>query len=193
MSPSRSCTLLCGLWLVACTAPEVAPEKTDKAAAPAAPAPEVVPPTIAVKPETPPETPPAPAPEPAPPVVAADAKIEVEACDAYADRYRACIADKVPSVERDSHTRVLKAQLATWLAAKADPKLAPALDGECAAAAEAARAATRVFGCVWRDGDKPEPEAPKPGKLKPELVPTERGLALERAGLSPDSDLLDTL
>ncbi|MBZ5715309.1 hypothetical protein [Nannocystis pusilla] len=183
MSPSRSCTLLCGLWFVACTAPEVAPEKTDKPAAAAAPAPEVVPPTIVVKPET---AEPAPAPDPAPPVVAADAKIDVEACDAYADRYRACIADKVPSVERDSHTRVLKAQLATWLVAKADPKLAPALDGECAAAAEAARAATRVFGCVWRDGDEPEPEAPKPGKLKPEVVPTSRGVI-------PDRDLLDAL
>jgi len=178
--------LLCSLWFVACAAPEVAPDPAPKAEPPAAPAPEVVPPTIAVKAETPTEPPPAPTPEPAPPVADAEAKLGVEACDDYADRYRACIAEKVPTIERDGHTRALAAQLAAWVAAKADPKLAPALDGECAAAAEAARATTRVFGCVWRDGDKPEPEAPKPGKLKPEVQHTPRGLALDR-------DLLDEL
>lgn len=185
MSPSRPCSLLCCLWFVACAAPEVAPDPTPKPAPPAAPAPEVVPPTIAARPETPPEPPPAPTPEAAPAVVDADTKLGIAACDGYADRYRACIAEKVPEAERNSHTRALTAQLTTWVAAKADAKLAPALDGECAAAAEAARATTRVFGCVWRDGDKPEPEAPKPGKLKPEVQYT---------GRPPiDRDLLDTL
>ncbi|WAS97104.1 hypothetical protein [Nannocystis punicea] len=180
MSLSRLCTLLCGSWFVACAAPESAPKAEPKNAPPAAPAPEVVPPTIAAPPETPPT------PEPAPPVARADGKIGIPACDAYAERYRACIADKVPQRDRDAHTRVLTAQLATWQAARADATLAPALDGECAAAAEAARATTRVFGCVWRDDDTPEPEAPKPGKVQPEVISTPRGLA-------PERDMLDAL
>ncbi|PCC67982.1 hypothetical protein SAMN02745121_04675 [Nannocystis exedens] len=178
MSLSRPCTLLCGLWLVACAAPESAPTPETKAAPPAAPAPEVVPPTIAAVPETRPEPPPA----AAPPVAVADGKTGVAACDAYAERYRACIADKVPSRDRDAHTRALEAQLATWLAAKADPRREPALDGECAAATEAARATTRVFGCVWRDGDAPEPEAPRPGKVQPGAVETSRARGIDMLG-----------
>ncbi|MFZ6178377.1 hypothetical protein [Nannocystis pusilla] len=181
MSLSRPCILACGSWLLpwlfACAAPEAAPQPETKPAPPAAPAPEVVPPTLAAGPETPP------APEAAPPVAAADGKIDVAACDAYAERYRACIADKVPGRDRDAHSRALQAQLATWLAAKADPKLAPALDGECAAAAAAARATTRVFGCVWRDSDTPEPEAPKPGKLKPGAIDSARSVAPELGAL----------
>lgn len=179
MSLSRLCTLLCGLSLVSCTAPEPAAENKEtpekKGAPDNAPAPVVTPPTIAVVAEPPPEAAPPPA-EPAAPVVPADTKIGVAACDAYQERYSACIADKVAAIEKERHTWVLQAQMAAWLAAKADPKLAHALDGECAAAAEAARATTRVFGCVWRDGDKPEPEAPKPGKLKPEVQVTSRGM-----------------
>ena len=182
MSLSRPCTLVCGIsllpWLFACAAPEPAPQSETKPAPPAAPAPEVVPPTLAAVPETPP-----PAPEAAPRVAAADGKIDVAACDAYAERYRACIADKVPGRDRDAHTRALQAQLATWLAARADPKLAPALDGECVAAAAAARATTRVFGCVWRDDDTPEPEAPTPGELKPGALESARSVAPELGAL----------
>ncbi|MCY0992732.1 hypothetical protein OV203_36670 [Nannocystis sp. ILAH1] len=182
MSLSRPCTLIGGMWLLpwffACAAPEPAPQPETKPAPPPAPAPEVVPPTLAAVPETPP-----PAPEAAPPVAAADGKIDVAACDAYAERYRACIADKVPSHDRDAHTRALQAQLALWLAAKADPKLTSALDDECAAAAEAARATTRVFGCVWRESDTPEPESPKPGKVKPGAIDSARSVAPELGAL----------
>ncbi|MDC0715947.1 hypothetical protein [Nannocystis bainbridge] len=178
MSRSRPCTLLC-LWLVACTAPEPAPQPTAKPEAqPAAkPAPEVVPPTLPARVEAP-----APTPEPAPPVAVADGNTGVPACDAYADRYRTCIADKLPADSREAHARVLKAQMAAWLAAGADAKLTPALDGECTAAAVAARASTRVFGCVWRDGDAPEPELPRAGKVQPEVVHTSRRI---------DPDLID--
>ena len=182
MSLSRPCILIGGIcllpWLFACAAPETETEPETKSAPPAALAPEVVPPTLAAVPETPPA-----APEAAPPVAAADGKIDVAACDAYAERYRICIADKVPGRDRDAHARALQAQLATWLAAKADARLASALDGECAAATEAARASTRVFGCVWRDGDTPEPESPKPGKVKPGAVESARGVARELGAL----------
>jgi hypothetical protein len=181
MSPSRPHALICGALLVACAAPEPAPE--DGPDALATPAPVVAPPTIAGSTGAPNEmAPPAEAPpaaseaEGAPPTVAADEAFGIPSCDAYAERYRACIADRLAPVEREAHTRALQAQVATWRVAKADPKLAPALDSECAAAAEAARATTRVFGCVWREDDAAEPEQPKPGRLKPEVVTVARGL-----------------
>ena len=144
-----------------------------------APAPEAAAqPLPAVEVPKPVEAPKAPAPEvlapkPAPPELTAppaetvtlETKVGVAACDDFAARYRACL-EKVPDVERDTHEQVAVAQLQAWTRAKVDPKLAPALAGECEAAAVAARAMTRVFGCVWREGDRPEPEAPKGGKAK---------------------------
>lgn len=190
MSLSRPHALLCGLSLVACTAPEAAPDTPLDTAA--TPAPVVAPPAIADPPPTPVEPPqpaetPPPATEAAPAPVAADETIGIPTCDAYADRYRACIADRLPPGDRDAHARALGAQVATWLVAKADPKLAPALDSECAAAVEAARATTRVFGCVWREDDAPAPDRPKPGKLKPEVIEERRGRALGLEGLEPAS------
>lgn len=170
MSLARPRVLLCGCLLLACTAPAPAPEQPPPPAEPAAP-PRV---EVVVKAETPPDPAPSPAAEPAP--LSLDTPIGVEACDAYVGRYRTCIADQVPAGEKDRHTKVLMAQLANWLAAKADPKLAPALDGECAAASEAARVSTRAIGCVWREGDTNAPELPKGGTLKPETRMVPRGL-----------------
>jgi hypothetical protein len=162
MLPHRA-VLLCGSLLAACTEP--APKE--------GPAPTPSPPAEAAKVETPPapvetkvevkaETPPTPA-----AAVTLDSKVGVAACDDYVARYRACL-EKVLARERESHTTALLGQLRTWVAAQADPKRAPALEGECTAAAEAARASTRVFGCVWREGDSETPEAPKGGKDRPQ-------------------------
>jgi hypothetical protein len=105
--------------------------------------------------------------------VTLDSKVGVAACDDYVARYRACL-EKVQASEKQTHTTALMNQLRTWAAAKADPKREPALEGECTAAAEAARASTRVFGCVWREGDSETPEKPKGGKDRPQ--PRGRGL-----------------
>lgn len=163
LAPAR--VLLCGCLVLACSAPAPAPEQAPPAEV-AAPAPPVAVAKVEVQA---PEPAPAPAPEPAP-APAGDEEVGVAACDAYADRYRTCIAERVAAGEQDRHRQVLQAQLASWLAAKADPELAPALDEECAAAAVAARASTRALGCVWREGDAAKPEPPKGGRLKPEIV-----------------------
>jgi hypothetical protein len=158
--------LVCGSLLVACTEP--AP-KADPAPQPGPPAKvepvkeEAPPPQVEVKVETPPVK--------TEPEVTLDSKVGVAACDDYVARYRACLDEKVAEGEKRSHTTALLNQLKTWSAAKDDPKLAPALADECTAAAEAARAATRVLGCVWREGDTPEPEQPKGGKDRAESQP----------------------
>ena len=149
--------------LAGCTAP-----------APAGPAAQPQP-SVEAKPVEAPkvEAPQVEAPKPAPveltappaETVTLETKIGVAACDDYAARYRACL-EKVPEDERGVYERVAIQQVAAWTRAGVDPKLAPALAGECEAAAVAARAMTRVFGCVWREGDRPEPEAPKGGKAK---------------------------
>lgn len=162
--PTRA--VLCGCLFVGCSAP-AAPVAEETPISPVA-APSPPPATIVAEAE-------APVPAPAP-VIAAEVKVGVEACDAYADRYRACIAEQVPAIEKERHTGVLAAQLGTWLAAAADPKLAPGLGGECAAAAEAARASTRILGCVWREGDTSAPEPVKGGTLKPEVRTSPRGM-----------------
>lgn len=100
------------------------------------------------------------------PPVTLETKLEVEACDDYVTRYRACL-EAVPSRVQGAHEQALLAQLTAWAIAKDDAKLAGALPGECAAAATAARASTRVLGCVWREGDSSTPEIPKGGKGKP--------------------------
>ena len=162
--PTRA--LLCGCLFVGCSGPAapIAEEPISAVAAPSPPAATIVA-----------EAAVAPVPAPAP-VVAAEVKVGVEACDGYADRYRACIAEQVPAIEKERHSGVLAAQLKTWLAAAADPKLAPGLGGECAAAAEAARASTRILGCVWHEGDTSAPERVKGGTLKPEVRSSPRGM-----------------
>lgn len=160
MLPHRA-VLLCGSLLVACT--QTAP-KAD-------PTPQPAPAKVEEPAKV--ETPPAPVetraePKPAEAAeVTLDSKTGVAACDDYVARYRACL-EKVPEREKLSHEAALLAQLKTWSAAKDDPKLAPALTDECTAAAEAARATTRVVGCVWREGDSPEPEIPQGGKVRPQ-------------------------
>lgn len=166
MLPYRA-VLLCGSLLVACTEPAPkegpAPEPGPPAEAPKVEV-EAEPAKVEVKAETPP----APA-----DAVTLDSKVGVAACDDYVARYRACL-DKVPEREKQSNTTALLSQLKTWAAAKADPKREPALADECAAAAEAARASTRVLGCVWREGDTETPEQPKGGKTRPQ--PRGRGI-----------------
>lgn len=147
MSLARS--LLLSAALLGCNA---TPPPEDKPKAPPQEAKTPPPPTPAAP--TPPKDPPQPA-TPPPPL---PATIGVAACDDYVDRYRTCIKDLVPAIEKERHGQVVDAQRATWLAAAADPKLAAGLEGECGAAAEAARVATRIWGCVWKQGDKAEPE-----------------------------------
>ena len=161
--------------LAGCTATAPRPEE-------AAPGPQPVVAVEAVKPaeakpvEAKAPEPPGPVAAPAPvdaiPAWTLEGAIGVAACDDYVTRYRACIERNLWEGDRAAHMGALIAQATAWTAAKADPKLAPALAGECAAALVAARAATRVFGCVWRDGDSPEPERPKGGKPRG----VERGL-----------------
>lgn len=155
---------LSGCVLAGCTASGPAPEEAAPEPRPAAvsvEAPrEVEAPKEAPKVVEAPAEPPKPAPVEAPTL---EAKIEVAACDDYVGRYRACL-DRMPEADKTSHTAAVREQMAAWLAARADPKLAAALAEECAAAAVAARAATRVYGCVWREGDSPTPERPKGGK-----------------------------
>lgn len=142
---------------LACNAPppppaDKPPAKVDLAAKPEQPPPPDTPPAPKIDPpkvDTPPSVPAGPA---------ADAPVGVASCDEYVTRYRACIADLVPAITKEHHTKVLDAQRANWIAAGADPKLSPGLADECSAAFEATRAATRNFGCVWRPDDKPEPE-----------------------------------
>lgn len=158
--PSLSSThglSLLGLALLAsaCTAPAPAdtpPAKVEVARAetppPPSPPPEPTPPRIE-----------APQPAPVPALPAPDATVGLAACDDYVTRYRACITDLVPAIDKDHHSRVLDAQRANWIAASADPKLAPSLADECTAAFDATRTATRIWGCVWRPDDKPQPES----------------------------------
>ena len=147
MSLARS--LLLSAALLGCNA---ATPPEDK---PKAPPQEVktAPPATPAAPTPPKEPPPPPVTAPAPP-----AKIGVAACDDYVDRYRTCIKDLVPAIEKERHGQVVDAQRATWLAAAADPKLSAGLADECGAAVEAARVATRIWGCVWKQDDKAEPE-----------------------------------
>jgi hypothetical protein len=171
MLPYRA-VLLCGSLLVACTEP--APkEGPAPMPGPPAEAPKVEAPPAETKVEVKAEAPPA---TPAAAEVTLDSKVGVAACDDYVARYRACL-EKVMASEQQTHTTALLNQLRTWVAAKADPKREPALAEECTAAAEAARASTRVVGCVWRDGDSDTPEAPKGGKDRPQV----RGRALDGA------------
>lgn len=161
MLPYRA-VLLCGSLVVACTEP--GPKE--------GPAPTPSPPEEVAKVEAPAEvkgeakneveTPPA---TQAADEVTLDSAVGVAACDDYVARYRACL-EKAPVSEKRTHTTALLNQLRTWVAAKGDPKREPALVDECTAAAEAARASTRVVGCVWRDGDSAE--APKGGKERPQ-------------------------
>lgn len=162
MSLARS--LLLSVALLGCNA---APPPEDKPKAPPQEAKTTPPPTPAAP--TPPKDPPPPATPPAP------ATIGVAACDDYVDRYRTCIKDLVPAIEKERHGQVVDAQRATWLAAAADPKLAAGLEGECAAAAEAARVATRIWGCVWKADDKAEPEAYPSGEAA-KSAPRSKGL-----------------
>ena len=110
--------------------------------------------------------------------ISAPTKLDVPACDDYVARFRACV-QSMGERDRLAHEGALLQQMATWAAAKADPKLAGSLADECAAAAAAARATTRVIGCVWREGDKKTPEIPAGGKPKP------------RGDRTPERDLLD--
>lgn len=159
--------LLCGSMMLACSDPAA---KEGPAPQPAPSAAE----SKEVKTEAPPQTPPPsetkaePTPPPSPPQVTLETKVGVAACDDFVARYRACIDEKVPEREKRSHTAALLAQLTTWSQAQGDSKLAPALADECASAAAAARASTRVLGCVWREGDSPTPEVPKGGKSRPQ-------------------------
>lgn len=153
----RSLLFMCGLFLAAC-----GPETRDDAPVAAAPAaaPEVAP-TALPEPPAPPAGAPKSEPAPLPP---GDGKVGVSECDGYAERYRSCIADKIPEDERDRHTRAVDGQLAAWIAGKADPAIAAGLVDECTAAAAAARAATRAWGCVWKEGDSEAPAPVRPPK-----------------------------
>lgn len=174
LSPAR--VLICACLVVGCSGPESVPEPVpEPVQEPAQPeVPATAPAVEEVK--AAPEGEAAPAVEAAP---IAEAAIGVERCDGYVERYRACIAERMPPAEQERHRQVLAAQVATWQAAKADPKLAAALADECAAAAEAARAMTRIIGCVWREGDAPRPELPKAGTQKYEVRGPRRPLEYE--------------
>lgn len=75
-------------------------------------------------------------------------RIGIAACDEYIEKYRRCIADKVPEAARSSMLDAMDATEKAWREAATGPA-ASSLATACEAALDAAKMATASMGCVW--------------------------------------------
>jgi hypothetical protein len=111
---------------------------------PAAPVAEAA--VVAAKPELRAEPVAAPVVPMAAPVVVADGKVGVAACDEYLEAYRGCI-DSLERGFQEPHRKVVEQLAASWRIARADEKVAGTLEGTCGST----RAASKLSlpSCKW--------------------------------------------
>lgn len=114
---------------------------------PAAPTAEQAVAVAAAKPEVPAEVAPVvPVAAEAAPVVVAEGKIGVAACDEYLDAYRGCI-DSLGKEFQESHRKVIEQLAASWRVAKADDGVAGTLAGTCGSTRAASKLSLPT--CKW--------------------------------------------
>jgi hypothetical protein len=113
---------------------------------PAAPTAEAAAVVAATRPEVRVEPVVAPAVPVAAPVVVADGKIGVAACDEYLEAYRGCI-DSLERGFQEPHRKVVEQLAASWRIAKADDKVAGTLEGTCGSTRAASKLSLPT--CKW--------------------------------------------
>lgn len=86
---------------------------------------------------------------PAPAATASADRVGVAACDAYLDKYQACIADKVPAAARSQFEASLGQTRASWKGLAANTATAASLESACKQATDAARQGMSAYGCTF--------------------------------------------
>ncbi len=73
----------------------------------------------------------------------------VPECDAYMEKYLACVESKVPEAVRGTMRTQIEQTKSQWKQAASTPEGRAGLAAACKQASEAAGAAMKAYGCTW--------------------------------------------
>lgn len=77
------------------------------------------------------------------------AEFGVPECDAYLEKYLACVESKVPEAVRATMRAQIDQTKSQWKQAASTPEGRTGLAAACKQASEAAGAAMKAYGCSW--------------------------------------------